>query len=261
MKLIIIDGNNWFRRRIETDPMGSPVKSCFYEIQNQPNDTVIFLVWDGYGALKMRREIYPDYKVHRKPAGENIYASQDLFKKVALLGKAISIEVPGFEGDDVIAFLARKYGPRFQEVFIESNDLDLYQLGYPMARQKYPEIPKNIAIYKTMVGDSSDNIPGCKGFGEKSWFDLQQNQKDMLAQIIISGYDRLSDKEVQAKVDDFFPNRAKKFFYEKENRLLLNKFYKLITFKAVPEKLVDEHTKKGLNRPDLTNPIFEEYML
>lgn len=261
MKLLIIDGNNWFRRRIETDPTGSPVKSCFFEIQNQPKNTVIMLVWDGYGALKIRRDIYPDYKVHRRPAGESIYESQNLFKEVAELSRAISIEVKGFEGDDVIAYLARKYGPRFKEVFIESNDFDLYQLGYPMARQKYPELPQYVAIYKTMVGDSSDNIPGCKGFGEKSWFDLKPEQKDMISQIIVSGYDRLSDEEVEAKVKDWFPSRALKWFLVKENRKLLNDFYKIITFKAVPHELVEEATKVGADRTDLALPIFEQYML
>lgn len=255
--MIIVDGNNWFRRRAETDVMGAPVRNCFYELQNKP-DTVI-CVWDGFGGLDKRRAIYPEYKRNRKPAGDNIYDSQGMLKKLLKLSKVVSVQVDGYEGDDVIAAIAERYKPQ-TKVYIESNDLDLYPLGCPMSRDRFPELPKWVRLYKTMVGDSSDNIPGAKGFGEKSWTGLTEEQKHKIETIIVSGHG-LTEEEIEAMVSDFYPSRGLAWFKSKENRKLLLDFYKIIGYIPVPWDLIEKNMIPGHNQPLLAEPIFQEYMI
>lgn len=258
MKLTVIDGNNWFRRRLESTGFGSPVRNCFYELQNKQG--MVICVWDGFGALKKRRAIYPDYKMGRKPAGESIYESQDLLKKLLDLSSVYQIQIPEFEGDDVIAALVELYKPNFDSVYIETNDLDMYQLGVPMARDKFPEQPKWIRLYKAMVGDNSDNIGGSKGFGEVSWKKLTEDQKEVIEHILVCGWGYGPD-QIEKMVAEFFPPKALAWFKEKENRQLLSKFYRIVGFEEVPKELIDQYLKKGLNAPHLAEPIFAEFML
>ena len=257
MDMIIVDGNNWFRRRAETDIMGTPVRNCFYELQNKPVSVVC--VWDGFNALERRRLIFPDYKRNRVPAGDNIYESQNMLKKLLNLSKVVSVQVDGYEGDDVIAAIAERYKGK-ANIYIESNDLDLYQLGLPMSRDKFPDTPRWIQLLKTMVGDSSDNIPGAKGFGKKSWEGLSDEQKHKLETIIVSGHG-LTEDEIQAQVGDFFPSKALTWFKSKENRKLLLDYYKIVGYVPVPWDLIEKNMVPGHNQPDLAEPVFQEYMI
>jgi len=255
--MTLVDGNNWFRRRIETVLVGNSVKNCFYELHNKQG--VVICVWDGFNALEKRRVLYPEYKLGRKKAGDNIYESQNLLKKLLKLSKVISLQVDGFEGDDVIAALAFKYKGK-AKMYIESNDLDLYQLNLPMARDKFPEQAKWIKLMKTMVGDSSDNIPGATGFGKTSWEKFDDHQKQILEHIIVSGY-ALTEDQVRNMISSFFPVRALEWFVKKDNRNTLLTFYKVVGFENVPWPLIESSMYQGLNRPDLAEPVFNQYMM
>ncbi len=255
--LTIVDGNNFFRRRIESITAGSPTRSCFYELHNRPG--TIIAIWDGAGGLKRRRELYPEYKLSRKPAGESIYAAQDLFKKLLTFSKVLQIEVKGFEGDDVIAAICKQFGPRFDNVFIESNDLDLYQLGRNMSRDKFPDTPENIRIYKTLVGDPSDNIPGCKGFGKVTWTGLTEPQKRVLEALVMKP--ETSEEIAKELTKDFLPPRVFNQFIQVETRRQLNILYQIVGFLEVPFEAISSGMTEGLNRPDLAETLFKEYML
>ena len=257
MKLTIVDGNNWFRRRLESTGFGSPVRNCFYELQNR--EGMVICIWDGWGALSKRREIFPEYKMKRTPPGEDIYKSQDLLKKLLEFSKVVQIQIPGYEGDDVIAAIAELYKPHFDFVFIESNDLDMYQLGLPMSRDRYPEQAKWIRLYKTFVGDSSDNIPGLQGFGKTMWGKLTEQDKEVLEHILTCGWG-YSEQDIEAKAA-FMAKGPLNLFKKKETREQLAKFHRIVGFLDVPKNIIDEHMKPGNNRPDLAEPIFQEYLL
>lgn len=256
-KMILVDGNNWFRRRAEIDIVGQPVRSCYNEIQRMTG--LVFCIWDGFKSLEKRRAIVPEYKVHRKTPGESIYENQDLLKKVLKLSKAINIQVNGVEGDDVIAHLAFKYREKY-DVFIQSNDLDLYQLGCTMDRQKFPDKPHWIKLYKTMVGDPSDNIKGAAGFGKGGWEKLTDHDKQTLEAIITSGWG-LTEGEVLEKVKPFLSPKVANWIALKPNLDLLVKYYKIVGFLPVSDKDVEDNMIVGINRPDLAEPIFKEFML
>lgn len=255
-RINIIDGNNYFRRRIETDSFGHPVKSCFNEIQAMHG--LVICCWDGKYSKQARQALYPDYKAKRVFAGEDIYASQNLLRELLAFSKAIQVTVDGFEADDVIAKLTYKYKD-VAPIFINSNDLDLYQLGQSMARDSFPEEPKYIKLYKTMIGDPSDNIPGCKGFGKESWKKLTDEQKQIMESVIASGH-LLTPNEIMEKVS-FLPVKIVNWFGVKENMEELRLYYRIIGFIDVPDDLIEKNMTQGLNRPDLAYPIMEQYML
>jgi len=258
-KLYIIDFSNWSRRRIQLDALASPIRACFYEIQHKPQDTLVIVVADGFNSLKARRDIYPEYKMKRTPAGEDIYQTMKWLYDLLKLSRAITIKMEGYEADDVIAAIALKYKSKFESVFIDSNDLDLYQLGLPMSRGNFPEEPQWVRLMKTMVGDPSDNIPGCKGFGKGAWEKLSVKQKQILEHILVSGHGLLTE-DIEALVKDFFPPGSLKWFLEKENRDRLRFFYKIIGFLPIPWDNITKAMVQGTNRPDLVEPILREFM-
>jgi len=257
--LTIIDGPNWFRRRAERDNTGSPLRTCFREIQTTLIKGPVVIVWDGVNANARRRKLYPDYKLKRTPATESMYESQRLMKKLLTFTEAVSVEIPGYEGDDVIAAIADKYRHN-TGIFIESNDKDLSQLGLPMAQPNLPTTPDRVVLYKTLVGDSSDNIKGVVGFGEGAWASLDKFQLDTLESIIISGHG-LTAEEVDAKVSNWFPKKSLKWFCDPVNRKLLQVYYKIINFMPISWEEIEKNLKVGLNRPDLAEQIMREYML
>ena len=254
--LHIYDANNVFRRVIETDSSGRPHRQFLAEIQSC--EGVPIVVWDGKGSLQKRRDIYPEYKRNREPAAENIYAAMDLMKKILELSKAIQIEVPGYEADDVIAALTiknEKYLP-----WIHSTDRDLTALpAYRIDAKPVCEDRFLVPIYKTLVGDPSDNIPGLPGFGEKAWLDCHQKafQAWMAGHFDVLDHqsaERIMErfgvkKGIAAKLQD--PEQVKK----------LRVFYRIINFLPVREQLMDECATFGLNRPDLIEPILARFML
>lgn len=259
MKIILFDGSNWFRRRIETDITGRVVSNCFYEIQNTLGFPII--IWDGFNALERRRKIYPEYKQSRKPAGESIYESQDLLRKVLTLGKGVSIRVEGYEADDVIAHIARQYTGQGYDVFIESNDADLAQLGLPMARGEFHVPPHWIALYKTVVGDPSDNIKGAKGFGRGTWEKFEEKDLQLLEAVVCS-YVNESEERVGQHLDKLpLPKAVNTWMRSKENRKHLLNLHRIVKFMAVPQSLIDDNTQIGMNKPNLAEQIFKEYMI
>lgn len=257
--LYVVDGNNWFRRRAETDLMGTPVRTCFNEIQYRP-ETVVIVCWDGFNCNAKRRELFPDYKAKRQAPGESIFASQDLLKKALKLSRAIQVTVDGFEGDDVIANIVDHYKKKVDKIFIESNDADLRQLDCDMAREKFPEEPQWIQLYKTMIGDPSDSIPGAKGFGKGSWEKLDKQQKQVLDHIVTSGHG-LTEDEIDKMVSEFYPKAAKKWFLDKKNREQLLVYYKIIGFQYIDFKIIEENMLVGYNTPHMAEDIFRKFMI
>lgn len=247
--ICIIDGNNYFRRRAETDFFGNPLRTCFKEIQAMPFDVVI-LVWDGKSSLSARRAIYPEYKLRRLPPKEGMFEIQAEFKQLALLSKANSIEVGGFEADDVIACITNKYKSLGWKVFIESNDSDFAQLGVEMARTEFKIPPKEVALYKTLVGDTSDNIKGIPNFGESAWNKLLPEEKEQFKDILMN----------QPRTGAFTTLKPSvtKWLLEEENLKQLRAYWKIVNF--IPIDFNSLNFTVGFNRNDLAEEVLKSYM-
>jgi len=143
----------------------------------------IIAVWDGGNAY--RKSIFPEYKKSRAKEKTGLAALQEqelnkLYKyaKVILAySGAINLSVDGVEADDVIALLTEKLKGN---VMLYTVDQDLMQLASERVvvsfrdtfseEQEYKGItPEFIPVYKSLVGDTSDEYPGVKGFGPKAF--------------------------------------------------------------------------------------------
>lgn len=259
--LTIFDGNNWFRRRCETALGGSVIRNCFYEIHNTTG--AVILVWDGPGGNSKRRSIYPEYKLTRNKPDDSFYESQKMFVELSKFTKAVIIQVPGYEGDDVIAKLvtgALTSGMPASEIFVHSNDADLGQLGVPMARETFKIPPDQIRMYKTLVGDSSDNIPGLKGFGEGAYKALAPADIDQLEEIILHG-ENIPPEQLKPRVEGLFKPKVLENFLSVETRLQLRVFHQIVGFMEVPDGLLRLHTETGSGRVDLAEEVMRKFYL
>lgn len=248
----IYDGNNYVRRVLETDHTGLAPRTILNEVNT--TDEVVIFVWDGAGANARRREIYSEYKRNRKPLKKDIYAGFDTVEEVLKFSKAIQVRVPGYEADDVIAALARHYATAGDIVSIYSNDADMLQLVaefpnnvFTGARIKDHVPPHLIKYYKVTVGDSSDNIPGIPGFGEKAWNEVDKDLLSTFVDEVVAGVEPTTKLELpsRCKVD---PDR-------------LRDYWNIVSFLPVPFDLMSENMTVGTPNPQKADEYLKEWML
>jgi DNA polymerase-1 len=139
---------------------------------------------DKSGRRTFRAEMYPDYKAHRKEAPEELSVQMEYFPKIVHGLGWPCLAVPGVEADDVIATLVERAKERGWEVVIYSADKDIMQLigdGVTMIDALHQKTytrdevikkmgvpPEKIPDFLALVGDTSDNIPGIRGVGDKT---------------------------------------------------------------------------------------------
>ena len=150
--------------------------------------THIGVAFDPSGPT-FRHEAYKEYKAQREETPEAIRLSVPIIKDIIRAYKIPILEVPGYEADDVIGTLATEAGKRGITTYMMTPDKDYGQLvseNVFMYRPKYgdkefdimgiEEVKAKFNIESTsqvidmlgLMGDSSDNIPGCPGVGEKT---------------------------------------------------------------------------------------------
>jgi len=131
-----------------------------------------------------RHNMYPEYKAKRQAPPEELIAQIPLVREYLSLRNITLIEIPGFEADDIIAQCAQNEAKKGNEILIFSADKDLFQLVggnifcyHPKEKQKLDKqgikelfgiIPEQVVDFLSLTGDSSDNIPGVPGVGEKT---------------------------------------------------------------------------------------------
>lgn len=141
----------------------------------------LLYVWDADDSKEIRKAMFDDYKKGRdsRTETENRVHNEtfDAIKQLLASLGVLQVSSKGMEADDVIGFFAHKFKvPRV----IYTRDSDLWQLHngddclVHFFGAKAPEIidrviPRHIPLYKALVGDTGDDIPGVKGFGEKAW--------------------------------------------------------------------------------------------
>jgi DNA polymerase-1 len=148
------------------------------------------LAWDGPGPT-FRHLRYPEYKSQRKPMPEDLVKQLGPLEELAqALGLPV-IEIPGAEADDVMATLAARGSADGHEVVLVTGDKDMLQIVgggvrvlAPRTRDEYEWIdseqvrakwgvgPEHIRDLLALMGDTSDNIPGVPGVGEKTAVEL-----------------------------------------------------------------------------------------
>ena len=181
---------------------------------------------------KLKRvAMYPEYKGTRKPMPQELLEQVPLARDVVLAMNIPVLELTGYEADDLLGTIAKRGQAEGLEVTIVSGDRDLLQLSdehikilmprtskgktelssyYPAdVKAKYQVTPKEFIDLKGLMGDSSDNIPGLPGVGEKTATDI----------IVKYG----SIEAAHEHIDEIKPPRAQKAFIEHYDLAVLSK--------------------------------------
>ena len=158
------------------------------EVLTKENPTHIAVAFDPSGPT-FRHEQYPEYKAQREECPEDIKNAVPIIKKILNAWNIKTLEVSGYEADDVIGTVALRAGENGITTYMLTPDKDYGQLvrdnvymyrpkfgnaGYDImgveeVKQKYDlSTPLQVIDLLGLMGDASDNIPGCPGVGEKT---------------------------------------------------------------------------------------------
>lgn len=204
--LILVDGSSYLYRAYHafpplTNSAGEPTGAMYgvlnmlksLLLQYKPSHAAV--VFDAKGKT-FRDELFEDYKSHRPPMPDDLRAQiEPLHQMVKAMGWPVLV-ISGVEADDVIGTLAREADKQGRPVLISTGDKDMAQLVTPNitlintmnntilgpeeVAGKYGIPPELIIDYLALMGDSSDNIPGVPGVGEKTAQALLQGLGSMV---------------------------------------------------------------------------------
>ncbi|HDT1128587.1 TPA: DNA polymerase I [Morganella morganii subsp. morganii] len=192
--LILVDGSSYLYRAYHafpplTNSAGQPT-GAMYGVLNMLRSLImqyepshVAVVFDAKGKT-FRDELFEAYKSHRPPMPDDLREQiAPLHDMVVAMGMPL-LSVSGVEADDVIGTLAKQAAAEGRAVLISTGDKDMAQLVTPditlintmnntilgpeEVETKYGVPPSLIIDYLALMGDSSDNIPGVPGVGEKT---------------------------------------------------------------------------------------------
>ena len=222
--LFLIDGlNQMFRAyyapfRPLSSPTGEPTKATFVFmnmlirlIRDMEPDYLAVVMEGGDRGLDFRRAIDPRYKANRDAPPEDFGPQIDRIKEIlGALGIPV-LQVPGFEADDLMATIVTQTASEGTlEVFMVSSDKDLRQLlrgdrvslfdprkGLVLdagrLEDEFGYTPAQAIDIQTLAGDSTDNIPGVQGIGQKTAVKLVRKYGS--AEAVVSHADELTLKQ------------------------------------------------------------------
>ncbi len=233
-RLAVIDGKSVFYRGYYSMPGlslsdGTPTGGVFgfaslaIELIKKLKPDYVAVAWDKKGTnIRKRREIYPEYKAGRKKAPDDFYAQMPiLFELLEAFGWPL-YELDDYEADDILGAFANEATAKGIETVLLTSDLDALQLIGPLTKvyalknglsnleefdvdyfeKKYGIEVEQFLDLKSLKGDSSDNLPGVPGIGEKTAITLLQEYKTL--------------DNIYAHIDDIKPSIANKLVAGKE---------------------------------------------
>lgn len=203
-KFVIIDGKSVFYRGYYAMPNlstkdGTPTGGVYgfavmaLEVIKRLKPDYVCVAWDKPKTnIRKRVEMYPEYKAKRKPAPPDFYAQIPLLHELLQAFGWPLYELDDYEADDIMGALAVQATEKDIETLLVTSDLDMLQVIGPKVHvyalkkglsnielfnpgsfeQKYGIGVKQFLDLKSLKGDSSDNIPGVPGIGEKGAIEL-----------------------------------------------------------------------------------------
>ena len=271
-------------------PSGEPTKGTYVFmqrlislIQNRKPDYLAMVI-DSSDETVFRKAIFPEYKANRLARPDDFNPQeQRILQIVRDAGVPIFVK-PGFEADDVIATLAKRLCNQGYETFVVSNDKDLRQILNDCTKmydpyedivtdaaavlEKHGYTPAQAIDIQTLIGDSTDNVPGIPGVGPKTAVKLIQKYGraeavlDHLADLtpkMRESFEKHADRLATARVlvtlrddveIDFDPADCE---FKGLNQQGMRKHFEELGFKGLIDKLGDLPTKtKGQTTGDST---------
>ncbi|MCG3138773.1 MAG: DNA polymerase I [Phycisphaerae bacterium] len=192
----MIDGHSQIFRayyapfRNLNSPTGEPTKAIhvffamlFNLIRNQRPDYLVVAL-DDQNSTASRRKIFPEYKAHRPPLPEDLPSQIDRIVSLLHRSGIPTLIVDGFEADDILATLVRRWQSTDLDIMIVTRDKDLDQLAGPnvflfdtdsnrkidaaLIEEEKGYRPEQAIEIQSLMGDNVDNVPGIAGVGLKT---------------------------------------------------------------------------------------------
>ncbi len=240
-KLLLIDGHSILNRAffglpdltngagLHTNAVYGFLNILFKLLDTEEPDALI-VAFDVH-APTFRHKMYASYKGTRKPMAEELRQQVPMMKQMLTAMGVPIVEKEGLEADDILGTIAKRGEAEGMEVTIVSGDRDLLQLATDHTRicipktkktgteienyyaadvkERYGVTPKEFIDVKALWGDTSDNIPGVPGIGEKT------------ATAIIAAYGSIEN--AHDHVEELKPPRASKNLAEYYDQAVLSK--------------------------------------
>lgn len=196
--LYLIDGSGFIFRAYHalpplTRPDGTPVGAVMgfcnmlIKIIEEAGDDMLAVVFDS-ARRNFRHDIYPEYKANRGETPEDLIPQFPLIRAATEAFGVTSVELEGYEADDLIAAYATRAIEHGCHVKVVSADKDLMQLindkvslldpfkfatvTLDLVEKKFGVTPDKVVDVQSLAGDSSDNVPGVPGIGVKTAAEL-----------------------------------------------------------------------------------------
>lgn len=232
-KIMLIDGNSIINRAFYAVPFLSNKNgeytnavygflNIFFKLYDEEKPDYIAVAFD-LPKPTFRHEKFSDYKGTRKGMPDELASQLPVLKDVLKSMDIKIFESEGFEADDVIGTLADKSSSKGLDTVVISGDRDLLQLSdsnikirIPKTKagktevedyfpddvlEKYGVSPKEFIDVKALMGDSSDNVPGVPGIGEKTAVKIIQEYKTVEA--AIENAENVKPKKASQNLKDF----------------------------------------------------------
>ena len=253
------------------------------EVINKEKPSHIAVVFDPKGGTFRHRE-YPEYKAQRQKTPEGITVAIPYIKRILKGYNIPAYEVEDFEADDVIGTLAKKAAAKNIPTYMMTPDKDYGQLvqknifmyrpshtgheyhvmGEKEVMEKYG-VPNPIQIIDLLglMGDSSDNIPGCPGVGEKTAVKLIQqfgsienllNRTDELKGAMKTKLEENVDKIKLSKhlatirTDVPIELNMEEMTLKEKNKNILREIFDELEFKHMAKRILGEQEKKPVQQ-------------
>lgn len=192
--LVLVDGSGFIFRAFHalppmTSPDGVPVNAVYgftnmlARMLREHVGTHLAVIFDA-GRHTFRSDIYPRYKAHRPEPPEDLRPQFSLIRDATRAFNVASVELAGWEADDLIASYARAVREVGGTCTIVSSDKDLMQLigpgvcmldpikqtpiSLPEVEKKFGVLPEKVVEVQALMGDPTDNVPGVPGIGPKT---------------------------------------------------------------------------------------------
>lgn len=264
------------------------------EVLRKENPSHIAVVFDPAGPT-FRNELYPEYKANREETPEDIKASLPWVKKITEAYNIPVVESPGYEADDVIGTLAKKAEQEGYTIFLMTPDKDFAQLvsdnifmykpkrsgneaeilGVEEVKERFGvDDPLQVIDILALWGDSSDNVPGIPGIGEKTSKKLISQYKSL--ETILENIDEFKGKQKenisnsrdQAKVSkqlvtikldapvEFEQEKYRKKDFNKEKLAAL---FDELEFKTLKTRIIGEEEDEKIASSEKQGDLFEGF--
>lgn len=263
-KLVLVDGNSLAYRAFFALPLLSNEKgihtnavygftTILMKMLEEEKPTHMLVAFDA-GKTTFRHKTFKEYKGGRQKTPPELSEQLPFIRELLDAYRISRYELENYEADDIIGTLAKSAEKDGFEVKIFSGDKDLTQLatgGTTVAitkkgitdveyytpehvREKYGLTPEQIIDMKGLMGDSSDNIPGVPGVGEKTAIKLLKQFHTV--EELLSSIDEVSGKKLKEKLEEF------------KEQALMSKELATITTEAPLEVSLDSLGYEGFDR-------------